>query len=461
MDRRRFLKSVALMSAAFATRSHGGDSLATREARAFIAAEVAYVKPAVLPKVINVFLYGGPSELAGNLVNIDEINSITVNKYPAAILTGGAGHTANHFWAAAGGTYLEAMLKAGQMSLYRTVNRVKDDNKAHGRSIEQNLFGSPDIGSGGMAAKLAALMAVHRPFSKELDQLFLPFVSFEGSSRLYHPGDKPASIPFELKHVTLDTNPTAANSAFARSTNPYLPAGTDNDAIEALVSTVAGNVGEMNRAFANRAKLAAFVAETFNATAIDRALPTDPATNLKIAYPNTNFGISLKSAVSLAVLNADTIFISVNGGGPGWDDHNVALNNYPTRMNNLMSALSVAAKHLQLAGRNDVVINVFGDFGRNAYINEALGWDHGNNQNFYTVGGSGIPGRRLGKLVGTTRIINDGTSRVFTTPAVDSYQFEPFGVAASVYKYFGVQDPKVLTDGSDAIDESVPSIALV
>jgi hypothetical protein len=70
------------------------------------------------------------------------------------------------------------------------------------------------------------------------------------------------------------------------------------------------------------------------------------------------------------------------------------------------------------------------------------------------VGGWGIPGRALGKLVGRTqRIGTPFQNRQFTAPTADSYQCEPFSIASTLFKYFGVQNPDVLT-GEPAIDES-------
>ncbi len=42
-------------------------------------------------------------------------------------------------------------------------------------------------------------------------------------------------------------------------------------------------------------------------------------------------------------------------------------------MNSLMAALQVASRHLELVGADNVVINVFGDFGRNVNLNDAGG----------------------------------------------------------------------------------------
>jgi uncharacterized protein (DUF1501 family) len=123
-------------------------------------------------------------------------------------------------------------------------------------------------------------------------------------------------------------------------------------------------------------------------------------------------------------------------------------------MQALMDALEVAAKHMRLAGADNIVINIFGDFGRNVNVNNSMGWDHGNNQNLYTLGGSAIAERALGKLAGTTkRIGTPFENRQYTSPRNSSYQCEPFAIASSMFKYFGVQNPEILT-GEPPIDES-------
>ena len=72
----------------------------------------------------------------------------------------------------------------------------------------------------------------------------------------------------------------------------------------------------------------------------------------------------------------------------------------------------------------------------------------------YILGGSAIPGRALGKLVGRTqRIGTPFENRQLTSPTADSYQSEPFSIASAIFKYFGVQNPEILT-GEPAIDES-------
>ena len=116
-----------------------------------------------------------------------------------------------------------------------------------------------------------------------------------------------------------------------------------------------------------------------------------------------------------------------------------------------MSNLRTAVRLLRTGtttspARNNVVINVFGEFGRNVNLNGSMGWDHGNNMNLYTFGGSGITNRAMGKVVGTTKVIGTpGQNRLFTSPSDSSAQYEPASIAATVYRYFGVQNPEVLT----------------
>ncbi len=470
MNRRTFLKAVgALGAGAAVSRALASDPTITSSPRGFnataLGAELGavmtdqfnYIRPAVLPKVINVFLYGGPSELAGNLTNIGEINFKSQNKYPNTLQPGGSGsaYTRNGFWSNAGGSHMETLLAAGDLSVYRTIHRVRDDNKAHGRSIMQNLVGSIDADSPGMAHTLALILAAKGAFgARDLSSLFLPFVSFEGTSRAFYEGDSRTPIPSALKYIALD--PSLADNPFQRSDNNFLPVNSTDDAtLDALAKGISESYGtrysEMNRSLANRAKLDQYLDTRYNLTIVNAALPAG------VSYPDTPTGRALKAAVSLALMNPDTLFIAINGVGTGWDDHNIALTNYPPRMTDLMASLSTAVTHLKASNRNDIIINVFGDFGRNLNINETLGWDHGNNQNFYTLGGSAIPGRRLGKLVGKTMCTDTSNeNRLFTTPTPDSYQCEPFAIAASMYKYFGLRNPEILTGGVTPIDETSP-----
>lgn len=145
---------------------------------------------------------------------------------------------------------------------------------------------------------------------------------------------------------------------------------------------------------------------TLGDTENDPRLTGGPGNN-RLQYPQNNrFAELLRAAVTLCIHNPDTKLAMVGSPGlGGWDDHNSAMTSYETRMQTLMSAVRAAVKHIKYTvddpdvlndrnqnGRNagdtsNIVINIFTDFGRNANLNNSQGWDHGNNQNFYTFGG--------------------------------------------------------------------------
>ena len=455
ITRRQFLKSAGLCGLSLALPPF----MLKQHVQAALPDTIQYVAPAMIPQIIHIFLYGGPSELAGNLTNIAEIANNSQNPYPASLNPNIANNdiTTNKFWGNAGGRIMEEMLGNGEMSIYRTINRIKDDSKAHGRSIAQNLKGNLNRANAGIATTLAAIIDKFNPFvNKTVDDLLLPFVTFEGDSLVFSPGD--LDIPLPLRPLALDAN---FNNPYARSNNNYLDVNNDNtndQKLEDLAqarSNLFPQFEKVNNAFVKRAELANFIESSFNSEKIMEDLPVDPGTGQKIQYPNTNFGNRLLAAVSLAIKNPDSLFISLGSEGlGGWDDHSDSLTRYPNRIQRLMEALQSASRHMMLMEANNIVINVFGDFGRNVNINDSSGWDHGNNQNLYTIGGADIAGRSMGKLVGKTRRI--GTpfkNRQFTSPTDDSYQCEPFSIASTIFRYFGVQNPHVLT-GEPAIDES-------
>jgi len=221
----------------------------------------------------------------------------------------------------------------------------------------------------------------------------LPFVSFEGESKVFSLGN--LDVPLNLRPVTLDSN---FQNPYQRSKNWYLDSGdvnTNSDRLDGLaqsVSSAGSDFSKVNDAFVKRAELEAFIDSNFNSDDISANLPIDPDTDAQIQYPDSNFGNRLQAAVGLAIGNPDTVFISLGSGGlGGWDDHSGAIDDYPGRMQGLMDALKVAARHMTLENADNIVINVFGDFGRNVNLNNSMGWDHGTNQNFFTLGGSGIP----------------------------------------------------------------------
>ena len=498
MNRRHFLlKSSAFTMAAAAPAFLAMPGL-MRGAHAATLSEADFVLPNRLPQVINVFLYGGASELAGNLTNIAQIDAASQNRYPNALLqtiNGEEGQiTANGFWRSAGGVAMEDMLASGDMSVYRTINRLKDNTRAHRQSIHSSQKGTLNIdGSPGMGSTIAAVLQANRSVidgssqigGKTLDELVLPFVSLEGSSVAFAP-DGDLNLPLRLRGLSLDED----------FDNPYTRSDDYHSAeLNAIVNQVENQVmrtrfSKVHGGFESRRRMEALIGDLQNA--IDQPLPVlptnandgtldidaDPDTGY-LRYPDDNrFSRRIKAAVTLAIQNPDSLFISLGNGIGSWDDHDSSIQEYAPRMQQLMEALRAAAKHIRYSdsrfgGSRDtsnIIINVHGDFGRNVNLNNSMGWDHGNNQNLYTIGGHGIRGRAaLGKIVGKTEVFGSANeNRLYTRPTDDSYQAEPMSIAASTYRYFGVSNPTVLTKdeeynplGDNALDETVAGEALV
>ncbi len=467
MNRRDFMKMLGILGVSVLASPSilGSKSFATSlpeigDFVGFIQNEIGYEKPNILPKVINIYLYGGASELAGNLTNIHEINQYSQNPYPQELLKDpdddNSEVTKNFLWRSAGGDIMERLLASGDMSIYRTVHRIKSDTKSHELSIKQNLIGNLDISRPGMATTLAAILSVFNPYGKDIKEMKLPFVTFEGNSAVFNKGN--VNVSDLIQPITL--TPDFSNP-YARKRNKYV-SNSINSKLDNLAMKINDELNSrfsrVNQNFASRKKVDEYISSIFNKEIVEQNLPVDPETGDKVQYPDNITGKMLEAAVSLAIINPETIFISLGSAGTGlWDDHSDGIIDYPVRMRQLMEAIDVAVKHIKLAGRNDIIINVFGDFGRNVNLNSARGWDHGNNQNLYTFGGSAIEGRQLGKIVGKTkRIGTPYKNRQFTAPTDDSYQFEPFAIASTIYKYFGVQNPEDIT-GELAINENAPN----
>lgn len=497
MNRRHFLAQTGAFTLAMTapailqTRGRGG------MAHAAMLEQADYLLPARLPQVINLFMYGGASELAGNLTNIEQIDATSQNRYPEELrrlMNGDEGQlTPNGFWRDAGGRAMESMLSDGDMSVYRTINRLKDNTRAHRQSIYSSQKGSLAIdASPGMGSTIAAMMEANRSQldgssqlgGKTLDELVLPFVSFEGTSVAFA-ADNDLTLPLRLRGLSLSEN---FDNPYTRNNDYYAP---ELDAIIRQVETgvLQQRFAKVQGGFALRTRMEALIGNL--QTAADNPLPVlptnpvdgsldedaDPDTGY-LRYPENNrFANRLKAAVTLAIENPDSLFISLGDGLGSWDDHDSSLHEYTPRMQQLMAALQAAVKHIRYADAShggvrdtsNIIINVHGDFGRNVNLNNSMGWDHGNNQNLYTFGGHGIRGQQaLGKIVGKTEVFGSASeNRLYTRPTEDSYQAEPMSIAASTYRYFGVQNPAVLTsdeqfnpNGDNALDESAVGVPL-
>ncbi|MDH5516595.1 MAG: hypothetical protein OEY36_02090 [Gammaproteobacteria bacterium] len=659
MIRREFLKALGALGVTTIAPDIFSDSSFIGSAHASPAISAATVSvPTVTPQVINIFLYGGASELAGNLTNISDLNRESQSKYtelnprfldaydpttatPGELAQGRVGQlTPNAFWAHAGGIIMEDMLLDGDMSIYRTCYRKKNNTRAHRPSIFSTQKGTLDIDSApGIGSTLAAVISENRSayeavFGKNLEDLIMPMVSFQGESTIFAPDPNAATpIPLSLKSVGLSANfdnpyqrtpstdPAPTKDILNALVDSRMKAEPDIADSDLLTPAYGQRYKKVSESFLNHRKLAVLVDSYRTILNKPNALPllpegdpdganpdfnsvlynayqqallgvgrnfehsstypedplyvapapltpqgtgldnvwvditttvnnvtttvkesrflafdltpildpdTDPRINgipgqaNRLVYPaNNNFGSLLKAAVTLAIYNKDTKFIMVGSPGlGGWDDHNSAMMSYEARMQTLMSAVRAAIKHVKYShddatvlsadyrngqSTDNIIFNITTDFGRNANLNNSKGWDHGNNQNFYTFGGRPyvrdsnytledgsspvaaetpvttvdkfypqgdaatlvpavrVPGA-LGKIVGTTNIFGTpGQNRWFTKPShptddavynqdapqIPSYEFEPQAVASTIYSWFGVTNPEVLTQNND------------
>jgi hypothetical protein len=495
IKRRDFLKTLSALSASRALPVGLSIGALTNKAHAASPdyGDVGVVAPTVMPQVINVFMYGGASELAGNLSNIADINANSVNDYTdnsaftVRMLQSATDNleanrsrftdgqiTANNFWKEAGGTHMEDMLAAGDMAVYRTIFKKKSATRSHRESIFMSHKGTTDIeNTPGIGSRLALMLKANestyttvntadgQPLGS-LDALTLPFVSFEGDTQTYTQ-DPENTLPVYLRGLTMDD----------QFNNPYTRGGLGGSEtaitdLLALRKTVIDadyeKYGKVKDALDGRADLEARMTNLAALTS---------AADLSVTYPNTNFARQIEAAVTLALHNPQTLYMAVGTPGlGGWDDHNNGVDDYPNRMNDLMAAIKAGMEHIRqanlqgittIAGHartqtNNIVINVFGDFGRLVNLNDSKGWDHANNQNLYTFGGAGVRPTKeaaaMGTIVGTTeRAGTPKTNNQYTVPAEGSPTFEPMSIAASIYGYFGATKPELMTSNDRPLND--------
>ncbi len=394
-------------------------------------------------QTIIVYLYGGPSELAGNLSNIEEISEKSQNPYPL----GNDRYmrvTEHNLWGNAGGDVMERLLASGDMNLFRTCYRSVDDLKSHGECTSQAQRGRYREGGAGVIANLAAILyrkgAVGTPEGSDDIGKSIPFVTMEGESTFFVEDD--LNLEAFLKPVAFGTG---SDNPYARSSAAY-----DNRILDNESNLTVGRYldrlsyrhisrGKVRESFERRTTLEAFADEIDSVT-----LPEG------VSYPENNvFAERLKTAMNLLIKNEHTKVVSMGSPGlGGWDDHSNAIDRYTRRMTQLMEAIEAGLAHAKAADRSNINIVVFGEFGRNVNYNNSLGWDHGNNQNVYWFGGRDYM-NHLG-IVGETTVTGGG-GRIYTRPAPGSYTFQVFSVAATLYRLYGITNPEILTDGNPVI----------
>ena len=70
----------------------------------------------------------------------------------------------------------------------------------------------------------------------------------------------------------------------------------------------------------------------------------------RLVYPaNNQYTARVRAAVTLALVNPGSLYITVGGGLGGWDDHNNGIDSYRNRMNALMEVMKAAVLHIKYA----------------------------------------------------------------------------------------------------------------
>lgn len=401
-------------------------------------------------QTIVIFLYGGPSQLAGNMTNIEEISEKSQNPYPL----GNERYiklTQDRFWGNAGGYAMQRMLDAGDMNIFRTCYRTVDDLKAHGECTSQAQRGKDTEGGAGVIANLASILyhkgAITEPSGSDDVGKTIPFVTMEGESTFFSEDD--LNLNAFLKPVAFGSgsdNPYKRGGYASWYENIILDHET-NSTIGKIFDTIAQKYnrdGKVKESFERRVILEKFADDIHNITLPDG-----------IEYPSDNvFAQRLQTAMNLLIHNEHTKVVSMGSPGlGGWDDHSNAIDRYTARMTQLMEAIESAMAHMKAAGKSNINIVVFGEFGRNVNYNNSLGWDHGNLQNVYWFGGSDYM-NRLG-IVGETEVEGKG-GRIYQRPkgfetANTSYHFQAFSIAATIYRMYGIKNPEILTNGNAPI----------
>ncbi len=446
MKRRSFLKTISIVAA----------GLLLPQSRAFAAVNFnnvafdANIYHANAAQTIMVFLYGGASELAGNLSNIEAIKAASQSSYDNYF--NGISVTQNGFWQEAGGSIMESLIAASDLNVFRTCfSQIREDadNRSHGSCVSQNQRGvMHDNDSAGIFSILAQTLYAKGVINAETK---LPFITMEGESEFF------IAPTFTLESFL---KPTAISSDLS---NPYEREGenqwfyytheerdgkdweeytAERPAFDIAMDAMAQQhnaEGKVKENFSKRVELEAFIRSIQNV-----ALPDG------VTYPDDSFSERLKAAVNIMANNSDTRVISVGSDGlGGWDDHNDA-REYVDRMQTLFGALQAAVTHIKAVNKIDQInIIVWGDFGRNVNLNSALGWDHGNLQNVFVLGGKGYF-NSIG-TVGETVLSQSSSTRMYLHPAAGSYRFEPAGVAATIYRIYGITNPEYLTGGYGVI----------
>jgi len=422
-------------------------------------------------QTIIIFLAGGPCPLSGNLSNLEEINSVSQNDYNGHFGTRYLTKIEDYnLWKQAGGEHMKNMLENEELTIFRACyskERELVNNKAHGVCSQQNMNGNYDIEKPGI------LTALNRVMEKNnlTDSNKLQFMTLIGKNGFYKGDDleglNPISIdyklsnPFDRKltsHI-LYTKEEKKNSEY-KKIDPKIDNIFDNEAL------IKNNIDEMNSFINNRKQ----INDKIKKVSEDRNDGNDNDKNLsEYGYTeNDRFHQTLATAIELLDSNAETRTITIGTSGlGGWDDHSYCKINYTTRMQNLFKALEASMRHLDGINKKGTInIMVFGEFGRNVNLNTSFGWDHGNLQNLFILGGTDYFNHfgGLKSIIGETIVDDEGkpkNGRVWLKPKEGTYIVNPMSIASTIYHLNGIENPEELTGGYGVINPIVDGVSFI
>ncbi len=381
-----------------------------------------------------IFLVGGMSDFVGNATHLEQIRKedLSYKPYPDTGFT----VTQDGFWQEGGGADLQAMLddKTIQTTYFRTA-MAKDESRSHGLNQRRFMHGHPTVESG----MPITLMHVLNRYNLVDENTLMPYVRLVGGLQFYDDRGAGYMLPGHLRPVTIEV-PSQAGGEMG---NPYERVSIWDDAnLEDGIELLSYEQNDLNDPISSALQRRKSISDF-----IDRirgeALPSG------VEYPTHRTGRILETAMRILVANPDTKVISTEPGNR-WDDHSNALTAHRENATELFEAISAAMKHMKAAEKDNINIVVYGDFGRNYNINSSDGWDHGNNQVVYWFGGERYL-NSLGVVGETDLYVWYKKARLYSRPKEGTFEFEPYSIASTFYRLYGITNPEVLTGGYGVI----------
>ena len=384
-----------------------------------------------------IFLVGGMSDFVGNATHLEQIRKedLSNKPYPSTGFT----VTKDGFWQEGGGEHLQRMLDDAtlQTTYFRTA-MAKDKSRSHGLSQRRFMHGHPTIESG---MPITLMHVLHR-YNLVDENTLMPYVRLAGGLQFYDDRGAGYALPGHLRPVTIEI-PFRVGDKMG---NPYKRGSIWDDVnLEEGIERLSYEQNDLNDPISSALQRRRTISDFIDKIK-DDTLPAG------VEYPTHRTGRILETAMRILIANPDTKVISTEPGNR-WDDHSNALTGHKVHATQLFEAISAAMKHMKAAGKDNINIVVYGDFGRNYNINKADGWDHGNNQVVYWFGGERYL-NSLGVVGETDLYVWLKKARLYSRPKKGTFEFKPYSVASTFYRFYGITNPEILTGGYGIISPS-------